>query len=212
MKTGKWKYIISTAVLLLVMAASLLAPVSCTAATQYTFRKDSAENVIRIYRDGVLTNTISGGWQELQGAVMDGGTIYFALGDYEHGYDLWSCKVKTGEEKYLCGLPKNGEYYNLNEKYSGNIYITNEVVDGDDTCYRYNLKSKKLKKIADGGYSSRYKNTIICTNGPEGDWGSFYSISVYNTKTGKGKKLETRSGGYTVSGGVIYYSSCKNKK
>ena len=129
MKTGRWKFVISTAVLLLAMAAFIPSPVSSIAASQYTFRKDSAENVIRIYQDGALVHTISGGWKELQGAVMDGGTIYFSLGDYEHGYGLWSCEIKTGEEKYLCGLPKNGEYYNLNEKYSGSIYITDEVVE-----------------------------------------------------------------------------------
>lgn len=144
-----------------------------------------------------------------------GNIIYYIQNYYydEHQTPkLCQYDVKTKKHKTLKKLTDSYEQFDICDLYSGKIYINGWNGSDNIACYRYTIKTGKLKKInKSSGYVKRYRKYILMN--PSAVSGDFwhYPIDIYNTSTEKTKSLTKRSIGYTYTKGTVYYSDCVAK-
>ena len=146
--------------------------------------------------------------------AFDGEDAYYTVsvtGDsYPYAELLKRMDLSTGESELLRRLPGKWEIYEAKDVCDGSLYLTAGLPSDKNICYRYGLDDGKLKKVADGAFSTRYKHYIICDPSEFfGSIGPLIPIYVYDTENGRTKTVTMRSGGYNVRKGVIYYSDAK---
>ena len=200
------------AVLFLTAAVVFASPVYA-GTSKFTYQHSYEENVIRVYRGETLVRTVYPNQYRIESmAAISGNKLYYVEGQDEAGYTLWKYSIKSGTKTCLCTLPSDYIIWGVQDVYGGCLYLEAGNPSDNSACYRYYVKKNKLEKISEAGFQGRFENYIICDpSGYYGDAGNFIPIYIYNAKTGKGKTLEAKSGGYSLVGGKVYYSACLDR-
>ena len=131
-------------------------------------------------------------------------TGYVSNSDYTSSNSLYAYNYKTKEQVHLKALPKDFERYDVNEVYSGSVYLTGWTGSDDTGLYRWYIKKKKLKEAAPDGYAMRYKKYIVCESTMVHGSYVTYPIYIYNTKTGKTVTAAEKVGAYSYKSGKLY--------
>ena len=210
MRSNKTKWVLAVLVTIFILFGIIyVSSFETMAASKYETKYNyySSGSTVTITKSGKYIDTIShsGGHVQPQMA-FSGGVAYYTV-NYGSTYYLYSKNLSTKNTQFYTSLPNDYNIWNPSEVYKGSIYIFAGNGSDNCACYRYYLKSGKLKKLCDGGYTKRVGKYIICDPSHTfGALGPLMQIYVYNTKTDKTKKIENGSCGYSIVGNVIYYS------
>ena len=117
--------------------------------------------------------------------------------------------------KKTYSLQKNlgSGFYDVDYLYDGNLYLSKTNGESlKSLLYKYNIKTKSLKKAADGKVCRHYKHNIIMDEFWTSPSVYLSPVRIYNIKTGKTRTLAKEAWRYDMEKQYLYIASVKSVK
>ena len=158
------------------------------------------------------------GWWINKYIVSSGNKIYFLAckkkNDKKSNFRLYEYDRKSKKYKLLFKMPSRYTDGFLTEAYGNSVYMLLSVKE-KDFCLRYYIKSGKLKTILNSKGYFKYKDYLVLEKEKDvkkvdsiyGFTKNKSEIIVYNTRTGKKKKIfDGHAEGLCRKGRYLYYA------